>query len=418
LEIDLENCHRLEDDAVTALISEGASLRELRLVQCVRITDNAFLNLPSGITFDGLRVLDLTSCQEIQDVGVQRIVEAAPRLRNLVLNKCRRITDRAISAITRLGKNLHYIHLGHCSQITDAGLQQLIRQCNRIRYIDLANCTNLTDVSVTQLAQLPRLKRVGLVKCGNITDLSIYALASPRQISGQAPPSPTSVVPSSLERVHLSYCTELTLDGITALLNNCPRVSHLSLTGIEAFLREDLLCFCRDAPPQFNELQRDRFCVFSGAGVGRLRNFLNDQAQAARFNMENDVNDVDMPDADSAQAQISSIGHRHRLDVPPAPPMGPTSMPPVSPIPPRPHSLPNVFTNQTGQASRPRDLPPLQIPTRVMADAASPTNDQPLSVDEGEEFENFPDARDVQREIDESESVTSGPSTRPTHSIP
>ena len=210
LEIDLHGCLQVEDDAVTALISEGPNLRELRLAHCIRITDSAFLNLPFETSFDTLRILDLTDCGELQDAGVQKIITAAPRLRNLVLAKCRRITDRAVMAITKLGKNLHYIHLGHCANITDAGVLQLVRVCTRIRYIDLACCTNLTDVSIMQLATLPKLKRIGLVKCGNITDRSIYALAKPKQTDPRGP-----LTPSSLERVHLSYCTNLGLPVCT-----------------------------------------------------------------------------------------------------------------------------------------------------------------------------------------------------------
>lgn len=51
----------------------------------------------------------------------------------------------------------------------------------------------------------------------------------------------------------------------------------MSLTGVQAFLRDELLAFCREAPPEFNDHQRDVFCVFSGTGVGRLREFLNQQ---------------------------------------------------------------------------------------------------------------------------------------------
>jgi F-box and leucine-rich repeat protein GRR1 len=61
------------------------------------------------------------------------------------------------------------------------------------------------------------------------------------------------------------------------LLNNCPKLTHLSLTGVQAFLLDELLSFCRDAPPEFNDHQRDVFCVFSGHGVARLRDHLNDQ---------------------------------------------------------------------------------------------------------------------------------------------
>jgi hypothetical protein len=48
----------------------------------------------------------------------------------------------------------------------------------------------------------------------------------------------------------------------------------LSLTGVQAFLREDLTRFCRDAPAEFTHPQRDVFCVFSGDGVQRLRDYL------------------------------------------------------------------------------------------------------------------------------------------------
>jgi F-box and leucine-rich repeat protein GRR1 len=208
LEIDLHDCKNLEDQSITTLLAEGPHLRELRLAHCWRITDQAFLSLPTEATYESLRILDLTDCGELQDSGVQKIVHAAPRLRNLVLAKCRLLTDRAVLAITRLGKNLHYIHLGHCSRITDAGVTQLVKLCNRIRYIDLACCGNLTDNSVMQLATLPKLKRIGLVKCTNITDRSIQALAKPKQV-GHGILAPVS--PSVLERVHLSYCTNLTL---------------------------------------------------------------------------------------------------------------------------------------------------------------------------------------------------------------
>lgn len=210
LEIDLQNCRNLEDISITTLLTEGPNLRELRLAHCARITDQAFLQLPPDQTYDALRILDLTDCNELNDAGIQRIVTAAPRLRNLVLAKCRNITDRAVMSIARLGKNLHYIHLGHCSRITDIGVSTLVKMCNRIRYIDLACCANLTDQSVQQLATLPKLKRIGLVKCTNITDVSIAALACPRQVGVGAP-----VCPTVLERVHLSYCTNLTLSVST-----------------------------------------------------------------------------------------------------------------------------------------------------------------------------------------------------------
>jgi hypothetical protein len=49
-------------------------------------------------------------------------------------------------------------------------------------------------------------KTIGLVKCAAITDRSILALAKPKQVGTGGP-----IAPSVLERVHLSYCTNLTM---------------------------------------------------------------------------------------------------------------------------------------------------------------------------------------------------------------
>ncbi|KIX04726.1 uncharacterized protein Z518_05596 [Rhinocladiella mackenziei CBS 650.93] len=320
LEIDLAGCHAITSESVTALLSHLSHLRELRLAHCIDINNSAFTNLPPRLSFDALRILDLTACEQVRDEAIARIIPAAPRLRNLVLAKCRHITDRAVTSICKLTKNLHYIHLGHCINLTDNAVIQLVKACNRIRYIDLACCSRLTDASVRHLAQLPKLRRIGLVKCQNLTDSSIMALAH-----GPLLFSPTGKigVPSqfvSLERVHLSYCVNLTLKGITALLHNCPRLTHLSLTGVQAFLREDLTRFCRDAPAEFTHPQRDVFCVFSGEGVQRLRDYLTrlalDEAQReGREAIDESLLDgVDSPSADTMSDDGTIDGNDHLMD--------------------------------------------------------------------------------------------------------
>ncbi|KAH7311534.1 hypothetical protein B0I35DRAFT_438272 [Stachybotrys elegans] len=280
LEIDLHQCNQIGNTPVTSLLKNGNCLRELRLAHCDMIDDSAFLSLPAGQTYEHLRILDLTNCTRLTDAAVQKIIGSARRLRNLVLSKCRNITDVAIQAIATLGKNLHYVHLGHCGQITDQGVKQLIHSCNRIRYIDLGCCANLTDDSVKRLALLPKLKRIGLVKCSNITDESVLTLAEaayrPRvRRNAEGKLISSEFYSSSLERVHLSYCVNLTLKSIMTLLNACPRLTHLSLTGVNAFQRDEFQPFCRPAPPEFTQHQRDVFCVFSGTSVSKFRDFLN-----------------------------------------------------------------------------------------------------------------------------------------------
>ncbi|KAJ6144778.1 hypothetical protein N7470_008673 [Penicillium chermesinum] len=258
LEIDLHDCKLVTSPSITALITTLRHLRELRLAHCIEINDSAFLNLPEQMTFDSLRILDLTACENVKDDAVERIVSSAPRLRNLVLAKCRFITDRSVQAICKLGKNLHYVHLGHCSNITDSAVIQLIRACNRIRYIDLACCNRLTDESVKQLAGLPKLRRIGL--------------------------------------------------SIRPLINNCPRLTHLSLTGVPEFLHDDLTAFCREAPPEFTQQRREVFCVFSGEGVTRLRDYLNRDITIIPEETEATMYDDD-EELDEDEGQMNGMMH-------------------------------------------------------------------------------------------------------------
>lgn len=262
VEIDLHNCPNVTDKYLKRIFSDLIQLREFRISNAAGITDDLFELVPEDYFLDKLRIIDVTGCNAITDKLVERMVKVAPRLRNVVLSKCMQIGDASLRHLTKLGRSLHYIHLGHCALVTDFGVQALVRSCHRIQYIDLACCSQLTDWTLIELSSLPKLRRIGLVKCNSISDSGIMELVRRR---GEQ---------DCLERVHLSYCTNLTIGPIYFLLKNCPRLTHLSLTGISAFLRREITQYCRDPPPDFTENQKSSFCVFSGHGVIQLRNYL------------------------------------------------------------------------------------------------------------------------------------------------
>lgn len=334
LEVDLIHCPKISDGSVREIWTKSYQMRELRLAHCTELTDNAFpsargttgvpmlgtshsvssrpgtgfgvdsapgsrgaspgtqalmdggrrdadltrsLSIPTEIgqsrLFDHLRILDLTSCTSISDDAVEGIIANVPRLKNLALTKCTRLTDESLYSIAKLGKNLHYLHLGHVSNITDRAVTHLARSCTRLRYIDVACCPNLTDLSVTEIAHnMPKLRRIGLVKVINLTDQAIYGLVDRF---------------NSLERIHLSYCENVSVPAIFCVLQRLPRLTHLSLTGVPAFRRAELQAFCRAPPKDFNDHQRQAFCVYSGKGVTDLRKYLqrvySDEQLAVEF---------------------------------------------------------------------------------------------------------------------------------------
>ncbi|ODV58523.1 SCF ubiquitin ligase complex subunit GRR1, partial [Ascoidea rubescens DSM 1968] len=262
VEIDFHGCLKITNNSLMHVFQKMTQLREIRLSKNSNISDNMLKLLQDKPCLDRLRIIDFTACTYITDRVIEKFVKCAPRLRNVILSKCISITDKSLKSLSNLRKSLHYLHLGHCSNITDYGITTLIKNCHRLQYIDLACCSQLTDVTVKELATLRRLRRIGLVKCYQITNEGILELV---RIRGND---------DTLERVHLSYCQNLTIPPIFQLLISCPKLAHLSLTGIVAFLRNDIRKFCREAPSSFTEQQKKLFCVFSGNGVRQLRDFL------------------------------------------------------------------------------------------------------------------------------------------------
>jgi F-box and leucine-rich repeat protein GRR1 len=267
------NCN-INNQALISIFNHNQELRELRLshadITNVQIDDRAFINSSlyhqqqQRQFYQQLRLVDFTGLSIITDISIEILVQAAPKIRSLVLNKCSQITDQGVLSICKLGRYLHFLHLGHCSKITDQSIQRLAFVCPRIRYLDMACCTNITDLSVIELSKhLPTLKRIGLVKCILITDAAIQSLTTHARVS------------SSIERIHLSYCTRLSVNAIAGLLSRCHKLIHLSLTHVPSFLRDDLQQFCRPPPKDFTEVQRHAFCVYSGVGVQNLKHYLD-----------------------------------------------------------------------------------------------------------------------------------------------
>ncbi|KAF9301398.1 SCF ubiquitin ligase complex subunit [Mortierella antarctica] len=276
MEMDLANCSLMTNSAIQSVFKTLPQIRDINMTLLSEITDASFSwILPTVHRFEQLRVLNLTSCTLITDETLYKIIPAAPRLRSLTLTKCDRITDAGASVIKTLGKHLHYLHLGHCSKLTDKAISTLAQNCTRIRYLDLACCSKLTDAAVFSLAQLPKLRRIGLVKCSNITDHGIYVMLV------------SEVVPQTLERVHLSYCVHLSDTAVAALVNQCSKLTHLSVTGVPSFMTPKYQKFCRVPPSEFTAHQREVFCVFSGKGVRELRHYMQENPAVASSNLSN-----------------------------------------------------------------------------------------------------------------------------------
>jgi F-box and leucine-rich repeat protein GRR1 len=169
-ELELCNLPLLTAISVRDLWSYSRQLRSLRLAHCPSLTDNAFPapisvtahtaqqtgsekplpHIPTTLTLtslppltlthtaENLKVLDLSHCSQLTDVGIEGIVKHARKIQTLVLSGCSQLTGRAVASICSLGDHLDTLNLAHVTNVSDRAIVNLARSCSKLRSVDLA----------------------------------------------------------------------------------------------------------------------------------------------------------------------------------------------------------------------------------------------------------------------------------------
>jgi hypothetical protein len=102
-----------------------------------------------------LNTLDVTDCYLITDVGIVRLAEGCPKLKNLSkLN----ITDVSLIRLAEVYPNLHTLGLAWCLSITEMGINKLAKGCVNLRSLDLYDC-HIKVAAMEKLSKkYPKLK--------------------------------------------------------------------------------------------------------------------------------------------------------------------------------------------------------------------------------------------------------------------
>ncbi|GAV65540.1 LRR_6 domain-containing protein [Cephalotus follicularis] len=152
-----------------------------------------------------LTVLDLGRCNLIND-QVLEAVAGAHSIRVLIFNGCSLITDMGLIALSTglASKSLKTLAMAECDRITDSGVSFLQRMCC-LEVLILAECgPKVTDSGTITVARIASLKRLNLSWLINVSDFTLMAIAEGCK---------------SLERIDLTGCELITVDGIRALRN-------------------------------------------------------------------------------------------------------------------------------------------------------------------------------------------------------
>lgn len=244
-EISLVNCRRLTDAGLETLGSSCRELRHIRLDGCPLITATGFSGLMDHCK--ELESLSVDGCASFDDACVIRVSAAGDKLRAMSMAGCARITDLALAALGDTCHELRDLDISAGPAYTDSGLISLARGVPQLRRLVLKNpklSYRITDDFLSLAAEkCPLLEHLDLTGCDAITDVGVRWLAASckgmqtlyltgcRYIGDRGMLSIGNAL-HELRRLSIASCRLVSDIGIRHLADGCPLLEHVDLSNL------------------------------------------------------------------------------------------------------------------------------------------------------------------------------------------
>ncbi|KAI8802532.1 hypothetical protein BJ742DRAFT_832404 [Cladochytrium replicatum] len=237
--LSLAQCHSLATQSVHIILSA--------LEPFLQKLDLTGLTTFANWTLDAFRPTRLVSlnvsfCRSITGEHLHALFEHLPLLEVLKATKVAGFNDDTMSAVARCLKKLKVLKVGYCGAISDSGVCELAESdcAATIEYLAFGYQGRITDVGISRIGSKVRgLKRLECVGLRSVTDTSVAAIARgcigiekvDFEECGRITDEGCVALGArtSLKHVILSYCDEVTDDGVVGLVRNLNRLESLEI---------------------------------------------------------------------------------------------------------------------------------------------------------------------------------------------
>jgi hypothetical protein len=155
--LEFSNCWDL-DDSVVFELAKMSKLQHLALRRCVAVSDIGLAALAKGSVSQSLTSLDLKGCHKnVTDQGLTAI-QGLQKLRLLDVSGCELVSDVGIARGLAKMKFLEHVGLSD-TQVTDYGCSLLATATPLLRVVEIEYC-KITDTGADALVRLKRLHEV------------------------------------------------------------------------------------------------------------------------------------------------------------------------------------------------------------------------------------------------------------------
>lgn len=144
--VDVSEGPGVTDAGIISLAKCAANLEVFRLCKPRLphlISDDSLAVL--GSQCHRLKVIDITGCDRVSDVGLRWLCTGAPGLLSLNVSRCRYIGDKGMLAIASSCSHLRRLAIAGCKLVSDIGIRHLAMGCQRLEYLDVSGLPLLTD---------------------------------------------------------------------------------------------------------------------------------------------------------------------------------------------------------------------------------------------------------------------------------
>jgi len=151
-------------DAEVKEISRMIDLRSLAIAGNPRVTVNGLKTLA---TLENLEVLDMSNSSAVASASIKAIGELK-KLHTLNISNCPRLSSHSLSGLSTL-KQLRTLNLAY-TEIEDYGLEYLVELLPQLRSLDISGCAYITDAGMKELARLGHLETLNVRQCRKVSD--------------------------------------------------------------------------------------------------------------------------------------------------------------------------------------------------------------------------------------------------------
>lgn len=203
------NFANISDDEFIAITESCDKVSSLDLIACKKLTTKGFAAIQNwkeltSIHFNLVNILD----DEFISIAKNG------KLKFLSLSQCAKLTSKAFATISDC-KELTSLDLTNAT-ISNENVNAIMENCKNLSYIGFVWCTNLTSNGIVAATQNPhQLTSIGLTGIG-ISDDSLNRIMENCK---------------NLHSLNISYCTNLTSNGIVTAIQNRNKLTSIDLAG-------------------------------------------------------------------------------------------------------------------------------------------------------------------------------------------